>query len=143
MQKGWVILDSIGQRIRKARLNLNLNQREFAKKANIYEANLSRYENEIREPKSAVISRLAEALEVSADYLLGISDDMNYDKYDLSKKSTMDMENLLKDIESKLSTDGLMFCGKPASKESVDTVIKAIKIGINMAIEDEKLRKDL
>ena len=53
------------------------------------------------------------------------------------------MENLLKDIESKLSTDGLMFCGKPASKESVDTVIKAIKIGINMAIEDEKLRKDL
>ena len=52
----------IAERITKARKELGLNQKELAKKANLTEANLSRYENGIREPKSAVLARLADAL---------------------------------------------------------------------------------
>ena len=56
------MLDSIGSRITKARLFRNLNQKELAQMANITESSLSRYENEIREPKSSALINLAEAL---------------------------------------------------------------------------------
>ena len=69
----------IAERITKARKELGLNQKELAKKANLTEANLSRYENGIREPKSAVLARLADALEVSTDYLVVLTDEKNYD----------------------------------------------------------------
>ena len=65
----------IAERITKARKELGLNQKELAKKANLTEANLSRYENGLREPKSAVLARLADALEVSTDYLVGLTDE--------------------------------------------------------------------
>ena len=37
-----------------------------------------------------------------------------------------------------LQQDGLMFCGKPAYKDAIDTVLKSIKIGMHLAIEEEK-----
>ena len=67
-------METMGERIAKARMYMNLNQRELAKKANLTEANLSRYENGYREPKAGTISQIAEALGISADYILGITD---------------------------------------------------------------------
>lgn len=131
-------METIAQRIKKARNNLNLKQKELAKKANITEANLSRYENGLSEPKSAVLSRLADALEVSIDYLLGISEFQNHNECDISKKSEKDLESILKNTQKMLQQDGLMFCGKPASKDAIDTVLKSIKIGMHLAIEEEK-----
>ena len=64
----------IAERITKARKELGLNQKELAKKANIAEPTLSRYENGYREPKAGTISQIAEALGISADYILGITD---------------------------------------------------------------------
>lgn len=138
MHRGGNKLETIAQRIKKARNNLNLKQKELAKKANITEANLSRYENGLSEPKSAVLSRLADALEVSIDYLLGISEFQNHNECDISKKSEKDLESILKNTQEMLQQDGLMFCGKPASKEAIDTVLKSIKIGMFLAIEEEK-----
>ena len=54
-------METMGERIAKARMYMNLNQRELAKKANIAEPTLSRYENGYREPKAGTISQLAEA----------------------------------------------------------------------------------
>ena len=55
-------METMGERIAKARMYMNLNQRELAKKANIAEPTLSRYENGYREPKAGTISQIAEAL---------------------------------------------------------------------------------
>lgn len=131
-------METIGQRISRARRYLNINQKELASKAQITEASLSRYENEIREPKSAVLTRLAEALDVSTDYLLGLTDERNYDDCDISNKSETDIEDILKNTEEKLKQEGLTFCGKPASKESIDGILKAIKMGMLYAIEEER-----
>ena len=60
-------METMGERIAKARMYMNLNQRELAKKANIAEPTLSRYENGYREPKAGTISQIAEALGISAD----------------------------------------------------------------------------
>ena len=129
----------IADRITKARKELGLNQKELAKKASLTEANLSRYENGIREPKSAVLARLADALEVSTDYLVGLTDEKTYDTYDLSKKNEDDILMALKDLESRLKNkDCITFCGQPASDEAVDGILHSIKAGISLAISDIK-----
>ncbi|MGL5713929.1 MAG: helix-turn-helix domain-containing protein [Paraclostridium sp.] len=131
-------METIGQRISRARRYLNINQKELAAKAQVTEASLSRYENDIREPKSAVLTRLSEALEVTTDYLLGLTDERNYDECDIANKSETDIENILKNTEEQLKQDGLTFYGKPASQESIDGILKAIKMGMLYAIEEER-----
>lgn len=131
-------METIAQRISRARRHLNINQKELAQKANITEASLSRYENGIREPKSAVLTRLAEALEVSTDYLLGLSEDRTYENSDISNKSEKDIKVILENAEKMLKQDGLMFSGKPASKEAIDGVLQAIQMGMLLAIDKEK-----
>ena len=129
----------IAERITKARKELGLNQKELAKKANLTEANLSRYENGIREPKSAVLARLADALEVSTDYLVGLTDEKTYDSYDVGKKDEDDILLALKDLESRLkNSDSITFCGQPASDEAIDGILYSIKAGISLAISDIK-----
>lgn len=131
-------METIGQRISRARRYLNINQKELAQRVNITEASLSRYENGIREPKSAVLTRLAEVLEVSTDYLLGLTDERTYENSDISKKSEKDIKVILENAKEMLQQDGLMFSGKPASKEAVDGVLNAIQMGILLAIDKEK-----
>ncbi len=133
-------MDSIAKRITRARLDLGINQKELAKKANITESSLSRYENGVREPKSAVLTRLADALEVSTDYLLGLTNEKNYDNYDMSLKSETDILDILQNVEQHLKShpEGLTFCGKPASKEAIDGILYSIKAGILLGIEESK-----
>ena len=131
-------METIAQRISRARRHLNINQKELAQKANITEASLSRYENGIREPKSAVLTRLAEALEVSTDYLLGLSEDRTYEDSDISNKSEKDIKVILENAEKMLKQDGLMFSGKPASKEAIDGVLQAIQMVMLLDIDKEK-----
>lgn len=132
-------MGTIANRISKSRKELGLNQKQLAKKANITESNLSRYENGIREPKSAVLKRLADALEVSTDYLVGLTNEKTYNSYDVSKKDEDDILLALKDLESRLKNkDCITFCGQPASDEAVDGILHSIKAGISLAISDIK-----
>ena len=78
--KEGFILETIGYRISKARRYMNMNQKELALKANIPEGSLSRYENDIREPKAQALVQIADALKVSTDYLLGLTDEMEIQK---------------------------------------------------------------
>ena len=129
----------IAQRITKARKELGLNQKELAKKADITEANLSRYENGVREPKSVILARLADALGVSTDYLVGLTEEKTYDAYDLKTKSEDDILMALKDLELRLKNkEAITFCGQPASDEAVDGILHSIKAGISLAISDIK-----
>ncbi|HAU5069019.1 TPA: helix-turn-helix transcriptional regulator [Clostridioides difficile] len=82
-------MESLGDRIANLRKELDINQKELATKVGITEASLSRYENNLREPKSEIIVRLAKALETSTDYLLGINDNTN-----ISKEDKLIIENL-------------------------------------------------
>lgn len=128
-------MDTIGQRITKARRYLGMNQKELCEKTNINEATLSRYENGIREPKAATLSKIAEVLGVSCDYLLGITHIRNYEssQNDLNK----DVESIYENTKEMLSQEGLMLYGKPASKEDIDHILKAMKVGMMMALQDD------
>lgn len=131
-------MESIGYRISKARRYRNMNQKELAKKAGITEASLSRYENEIREPRSQSLTQIADALEVSTDYLLGFSDEMEIKNNKLADKSPEDIEAILKEAEERISQAGIMFSGEPATQEAIDSVLTAMKIGLSLAIEKQE-----
>ena len=128
-------MESIGERITKARRYLGMNQKELCEKAEINEATLSRYENGLREPKAATLSKLAEILEVSTDYLLGITDIRNYRT--LQNDINKNVESIYENTKEMLKQDGLMLYGKPATKEDIDSILKAMKVGMMMALQKD------
>lgn len=131
-------METIGYRISKARRYKDMNQKELAQKAGITEASLSRYENGIREPRSQALRNISDALEVSTDYLLGFSDEMDIKDNKLSDKSPEDIEEIMKEVEERISQAGIMFSGEPATPEAVEDLIKGLKIGLLYALDTQK-----
>lgn len=61
--------------LREERLNLGLNQVEFAKIFNVTKQTVSNWENGNRNPDSNTLSKLADYFDVTVDYLLGRTDE--------------------------------------------------------------------
>lgn len=64
------------QKIAEIRKERGLTQKQLAAKLNIYQSNLSNWENGITEPDILAIIKIAEILEVTTDELLGRSDEI-------------------------------------------------------------------
>lgn len=128
-------METIGERIAKVRKELNLNQRELCKMADITEVSLSRYENGSRMPKAEVLARLAEVLNVSTDYLIGITDEKNTELQALNNMSK-DAEDLYDHAEKFLKRDGVMFSGKPISEKNIKQILRSIEFGLSMIDEE-------
>lgn len=81
-------MNTIGERIVSLREELGISQKELAQMLGITAASLSRYENNLYDPKSAIISSLSQFLHTSSDYLLGITPDHsnNPKPYSVSEK---------------------------------------------------------
>jgi len=69
------LLQQLGERVRRRRMELGLNQAEFAKQAGIPVPRLSSIEHGHQSIYVERAVQLAQALGVSTDYLLGLSDD--------------------------------------------------------------------
>lgn len=66
---------TIGDRIKQICDQRGLTQRELARRVNVTEVSMSRYINGFREPKARVIVDIANALDVTTDYILGRTDE--------------------------------------------------------------------
>ena len=60
---------SLGQRVRKRRRSLNINQKELAKALNVTPQHISAIEKDKKAPSLIVIAEIAKKLGVSIDYL--------------------------------------------------------------------------
>jgi len=73
-QKGF----TLGELIKIRRKKLDMNQRQLAKASGITPATISRLESgQVRELKSEALKRLADALNVTVDYLVGRNIDLD------------------------------------------------------------------
>lgn len=63
------------ERLRKARERLGWSQRELARQSGINEVQIGRYEKAQADPSATYLAIIAEKLEVSMDYLAGLTDD--------------------------------------------------------------------
>lgn len=64
-------MHTLGDRIKHLRELNNLTQKDLAAKADISIVQLSRYETNDRKPDPEVLRKIVDALDTSADYLLG------------------------------------------------------------------------
>lgn len=62
---------SLGNKIKKTRTEKGLTQKELAIQSMIPQKNLSTYENDLVMPAADTLKKIAEALSVTTDYLLG------------------------------------------------------------------------
>lgn len=68
--------DVFPDRLRRARDERGLNQADLAKRANMQVSAISHFETGTRKPSFDNLRRLADALDVTTDYLLGRADEM-------------------------------------------------------------------
>lgn len=67
-------MENLGETIKALRLEKKLTQPQLAKLVGVSSGMISIWENNINEPKATYIKALSQALEISADYLLGLKD---------------------------------------------------------------------
>lgn len=68
-----------GERLRQLRQARGMTQQELAQKLNLTKASVSAYETSGKYPSVEVLRELAVLFNVSADYLLGLTDDRRID----------------------------------------------------------------
>lgn len=88
-------------------------------------------------PNTEKMIKIANFLEVSVEYLTtGVRNAK--ENPSLTKRDTKEIEVILNDTEELLRQDGLMFDGKPATPEAIDSILSAMKIGMEMAKKSNK-----
>lgn len=78
----------IGERIRQTRLTRGLTQEQLAERSSLGTRQIWRYENGQTTPDGDIVAKIAVALQVSSDFLLGLTDEMKFSilESDLSPK---------------------------------------------------------
>ncbi|WP_195277047.1 helix-turn-helix domain-containing protein [Anaerotruncus rubiinfantis] len=64
-----------GQLIKAARRNAGLTQKELGEKLDVTYQTLAQWENDLRNPKYETLQRIADALDVTVEYLRGLTND--------------------------------------------------------------------
>ena len=78
-QRGGIHL-TVGERIKQLREKKGMNQKQLAEKAKMTRATISRIETgQVKEVKSEALKKLAVALGVTVDFLVGQSEEMSAD----------------------------------------------------------------
>lgn len=86
-------------------------------------------------PSMDKIKQVADFLGVSTDSIIG--NDVQ-ETPALTRRDTKEITEMLNNMEDLLKQDGLMFDGDPASPEAIDSILSAMKIGMEMAKQKNK-----
>lgn len=68
---------SFSERLKKARIEKGYSKSDLAKEINVHYSQIGRYEEKGAQPSADILAKLANALEVTSDYLMnGTTDDL-------------------------------------------------------------------
>lgn len=130
---------TLGERLRLSRMRNKLTQIEAAEKLNISNNVLSSYERDARDPDTKMLRALSELYNVSADFLLGLTDYPNKEIY----KNRSQLDNAFNEIIRELSTENepsIYSKDGNLDEETIKLIKKAIKNG--MKFVDEMKQND-
>ena len=131
---GKVMADQwLNQRIKALRQQQGMTLRELSRKTGVTEATISRWETgRIANMRRDKIAVLAEALGTTPAYLMGLTDDPQ--SAPLAARDRRDIEGILAEARQQLENEeGLMFDGKPASQEAIESILAAMDVGLQLA----------
>ena len=128
-------MKTIAQKIEEALSDINMTQKELAKKTGVTEATISRYLSGARNPRGEILSKIADVLGLTTDYLLGNSEVKHPSNAgSLTPKDEKDIEKALnKTLEILQSQKGLMLSGNPVDEEDFELIKLAIHNGLEYA----------
>lgn len=90
-------------------------------------------------PNVNKIQMIANRFNVTVDYLMTGEAAAEKKEVALTSKDERDIEKILDQTrEQLLSQEGLMFDGKPASPEAVDSILSAMQVGMELAKKKNK-----
>ena len=131
----------ISQRIKELRLENHLTQKELSDYLGLTPKMISFYELGQRVPPSDIILKLAEKFHVTTDYLLGVHPPQKNSLPSLNAKDEREITRMMDDMKDRLmQEEGLMFDGQPASPESIQSILDAMQIGMEMAKKRNKAK---
>ncbi len=135
--KGVIFLNT-GQRLKKLREEKGLSQTEIAKILGVDRTTYVKWETGVSSPLRK-LNKLVEFFNVSSDYLLGTDIVESVPKTSLTNKDNKEITEMLEEMKEKLQNEeGLMFDGNPATPESVQSILDAMQIGMEMAKKRNK-----
>ena len=90
-------------------------------------------------PNVSKIQLIANYFNVTVDYLMTGEDSSDKKEVTLTPRDERDIEKILDQTkEQLLSQEGLMFDGKPASPEAIDSILSAMQVGMELAKKKNK-----
>lgn len=95
-----------GERLRQLRKEKKLTQKQLASLIGVRDSVISFYELGDRTPSSDVVKKLAVALHVSSDYLLGIEKTESIDISDLSEEDRLLVRSLVDSLRDRAKKGG-------------------------------------
>lgn len=132
-----------GQRIKERRESLGISAEELASEIGVHKATIHRYENGgFQSIKLTAIEAIARVLKVNPLWLIGKTENMypepEEDPYPLKPRDQKDIGQIIEATKALLSQDGLMFDGDPADAESIQSIVDAMTIGLELAKKKNK-----
>lgn len=95
------------ERIKELRLSLGLNQIQFGRKLFVSKQCISNWENGNIQPSIDMIIKISKTFSVSADYILGLSNEHTLDVSGLTNEQILHIQNVVNDLKSLQANDDL------------------------------------
>lgn len=92
-------IDIFGERLKAARKSKNITQLELSKHLELSKATVSAYEQSASYPSVETLVKICDTLGVSADYLLGLSDNLTFKLGGLTTEQSSSILQFIATIE--------------------------------------------
>lgn len=131
----------VGRRIKERRKSLGLSAETVADRMGVSPATVYRYESsDIMNMGIDKLKLIADALETTPAYLMGWNEESYSNSWHptLNQRDMKEIDQIISNTKELLQQDGLMFDGKPADEEDIQSIISAMEIGLEMAKKKSK-----
>lgn len=108
-----------------------------SKETGVTTATLTSWKKGVYTPKQEKLQKIADYFGVSIEYLM-TGKEGNEKESQLNSRDEKEITQILSSTEQLLKQDGLMFDGNPASQEAIDSILSAMRVGMEMAKEKNK-----
>ena len=116
-------MNKIGDRIRKLRISKRMTQGELAKELGVSPSTVGMYEQGRRQPDGEMLIKLCEIFSVTADSLLGVSEE------------PLEATEIIKVMSDRIRCDkGIMLNGAPMSVEDREKLLDAIEVATRVML---------
>ena len=111
---------------------------DVCKATGIGQSTMSNWKNRRNLISGKNATLIADYFGVTVGYLMTGREDTENKEPQLKPRDEKDIKTILANTEQLLRQDGLMFEGRPVSQESIDSILSAMHIGMEMAKKKNK-----